>query len=147
MKTINRNHIVQAIRLLLCCTFLYAAMLKGVDFAQFAFDMKKSPILEPFNTTVLAVFVLFFEIAAAVLLAFQGSARAGLYLSFFIMLLFSGYLFILYTRYPNAPCSCGGILGRLPYPVHITFNIVLTILAAIGIFLCSPRRKNMHATA
>lgn len=143
MKTNLTNGIIQFTRLLLCCTFLYAAMIKGVAFTRFASEMKKSPILEPYDTTMIAASVLLFEITAAVLLGFQKTMKTGLYLSFFIMLLFSGYLYILYTRYPNAPCSCGGILGTMPYPVHITFNIVLTLLAALAIFLLAKQKETV----
>lgn len=140
MKTTYRKYILQAIKLLLCCTLLYAAMIKGIAFRHFVSEMKKSPILEPYDTFLIGIAVLFFEIITALLLAFQKTEKYGLYLAFFIMLLFSGYLFILYTRYPNAPCSCGGILGSLPYPVHITFNAVMTILALLAIILLRHKK-------
>lgn len=141
MKTVFTKHILQAVKLLLCCTFLYAVMIKGLSFGHFVSEMKKSPILEPYDTFVIAIGVLFFELAAAVLLSFRATEKYGLYLSFFIMLIFSAYLYILYTKYPNAPCSCGGILGSLPYPVHIGFNITLTLLSLAMIVFTQKQKK------
>jgi hypothetical protein len=137
------NIILNTTKLLLSCTFLYAAIIKGSEFTHFASEMKKSPILEPYNTTLIGISVLAFEVITALLLSFQKTVRYGLHLSYFIMLLFSGYLYILYTKYPNAPCSCGGILGYLPYPVHIAFNFILTLLSLTAILL-NKNFKHSH---
>jgi hypothetical protein len=137
---------IQSVKFLLCCVFLYASIVKGMEFNHFTSEMKKSPLLEPFNTTVLAVLTLCAEIAAAVLLSFARTEKSGLYLSFFLMTLFSGYLSLLYFGYPNAPCSCGGILGTMPYPVHITFNFLLLALCGLAI-LAYPKKIDEAADA
>jgi hypothetical protein len=142
MLSINNNWIngffQPAVRLILAIVFLYAAIMKGMDFAVFVTDMKKSPLLEPYNTVILAVIVLSVEVTTAVLLTFKKTEGFALYLSFFIMLIFSLYLSVLYFNYENAPCSCGGILGRMSYPIHIAFNFSLTVLSLLAILI----RKN-----
>ncbi len=137
---------IQSVKFLLCCLFLYAAIIKGMEFGHFISEMKKSPLLEPFNTTVLGAIILCAEITAGLLLSFVKTEKAGLYLSFFLMALFSGYLSLLYFGYPNAPCSCGGILGTMPYPVHIIFNFLLLILCGLAI-LTYPKRADSITTA
>lgn len=136
---------IQFVKFLLCCVFLYAAIVKGMEFSHFTSEMKKSPLLEPFNTVMLGALTLCAEIAGALLLSFARTERAGLYLSFFLMTLFSGYLSLLYFGYPNAPCSCGGILGTMPYPVHITFNFLLLILCGLAI-LTYPKKTDTTTT-
>jgi hypothetical protein len=129
------NDLVAGIRLILSVVFLYAAIMKGMDFPNFVTEMKKSPLLEPYDTLVVGIIVLVLEIITALLLAFKKTENFGLYFSFFIMLMFSIYLSLLFFTYQNPPCSCGGILGRMPYPVHIVFNITLTSLSLVAIIL------------
>lgn len=129
------NFIITLARMALSVTFFYGASAKGADFVKFISQMKQSPLLEPFNTTFVGIGVLAVEVAAAILLSLTKTLRAGFYLSFFVMLLFSSYLSVLYFGYKNIPCSCGGILGSMSYPGHITFNIILTLLALAGILL------------
>lgn len=144
MQLVN-NYIPSFARLALSITFFYGAFVKGSEFSKFTAQMKQSPLLEPFDTTLVGIGVILVEIIAAVLLSLPKTLRAGFYLSFFVMLLFSAYLSVLYFGYPNKPCACGGILAALSYPAHIVFNAVLTLLALAGIIL--PAAKNNVAAA
>ncbi|MGB8193801.1 MAG: MauE/DoxX family redox-associated membrane protein [Chitinophagaceae bacterium] len=140
-KQIVNNFLPGFARLALSITLFYGAFVKGTDFVTFTSQMKQSPLLEPFNTTLVGIGVLAIEIIAAVLLSLPRTLRAGFYTSLFVMLLFSAYLSVLYFGYKNIPCSCGGILGSMPYPVHITFNIALTLLALAGVLVWNPENK------
>jgi hypothetical protein len=115
--------------------FIYAATVKAIDYKVFVADIAKSPLLTRLNNTVLAPLVLGVEFVTAVLLPFKATMKAGFYLSSFLMLTFTLYLTTLYFFYTNIPCSCGGILGMMPYPVHIVFNLLFTILSFTGAFL------------
>lgn len=132
-KTFIHNILLPGIRLVLTITFLYATFSKGMDYPEFILQIRKSPLLEPFPPQLIGISVLAVETGIALLLSFPRTVLAGLYGSFFLMLLFSVYVTVLYFGYPNAPCSCGGILGRMSYPVHIGFNVFMTGAALCGI--------------
>lgn len=121
--------------ILLCVLFMYAGLFKAMDYELFLSDLSKSPLLVRYDKTLLGPVVLGTEFLIVLLLSFMPTRKTGLFLSFFIMLLFTLYLGTLYFFYTNIPCSCGGILGRMSYPVHITFNAIFTLLAAAGVLL------------
>jgi hypothetical protein len=114
---------------------MYAAVVKAMDYGLFISDMSKSPLLVKYDKEWLGPGVLGGEFLIVALLSFGATRKSGLFLSFFVMLLFTLYLSTLYFFYTNIPCSCGGILGKMSYPMHIVFNAVFTLLAATGVLL------------
>jgi methylamine utilization protein MauE len=140
----KRNTIITVLSYLLSILFVYAATAKTMDYSVFVTDIAKSPLLVNFNNTILAPLVLGMEFLTAGLLLFKATIKAGFYLSSFLMLTFTLYLGTLYFFYTNIPCSCGGILGKMPYPVHISFNLLFTILSFTGtILLIKPEKKDL----
>lgn len=131
----KRTYIVFLIVGLLSLLFMYAAVVKAMDYGLFLSDMSKSPLLVKYDKTLLGPGVLGVEFLIVALLSFGATRKSGLFLSFFVMLLFTLYLSTLYFFYTNIPCSCGGILGKMSYPAHIAFNGVFTLLAATGVLL------------
>lgn len=131
----KKEYIITPIAYALCILFIYAASMKAMDFGQFTTDITKSPLLANVPAPITGIGVLALEFLAALLLAFPAMRLYGLYLSAFLMLLFSVYMAVLYFFYMNIPCSCGGILGQMGYPAHILFNIAFTLLAFTGILL------------
>jgi hypothetical protein len=138
MKT---NYIQTTIVILLCMLFIYAGIFKAMDYPLFLSDLSKSPLLVKYDKTLLAPAVLGTEFLIVCLLAFTSTRKAGLFLSFFVMLLFTLYLSTLYFLYTNIPCSCGGILGKMSYPTHIIFNAAFTLMAATAILVGIKNNK------
>ena len=141
----KRPVIITGLAFAISVLFVYAALIKAMDYSFFVASLRKSPLLANYNMRVLAPVVLGIEMLAAVLLNIAAVRRAGFYLSFFVMLTFTLYLVVLYYFYKNIPCACGGILGMLPYPVHIVFNIVFTLMAMTGVLLNSRQRDSPAA--
>lgn len=131
----KRSFIPVIISFLISVLFIYAALMKVMDYPQFIVDLRKSPLLANYNMSLMAPFVLGIELLAAILLNIDFTRVLGLYLSFFIMLSFTLYMGILYFFYTNIPCACGGILGKMSYPVHIGFNTLFTGIALCGVLL------------
>jgi hypothetical protein len=131
----KRQTIITILSYLLSILFIYAATAKAMDYTIFLADIAKSPLLGNFNNVVIAPIILGVEFLTAILLQFKATARVGFYFSSFLMLMFTLYMGTLYFFYTNIPCSCGGILGKMPYPVHIVFNLVFTILSFTGAIL------------
>ncbi|GAA3933618.1 hypothetical protein GO495_17320 [Chitinophaga oryziterrae] len=130
-----KKHILTAIVILISMLFTYAAIFKAMDYQLFLSDMSKSPLLVKYDKNLLAPVVLGTEFLIVLLLNFPATRKTGFFLSFFIMAIFSLYLSTLFFFFTNIPCSCGGILGKMPYPVHIVFNICFTLLSATGVLL------------
>lgn len=121
---------------LLILLFVYAGLSKLLDYHDFRFQLGRSPYLEKF-----AGFASWLmpasEIGAAVLLAFRKTRTAGFYLSFLLMLLFTGYIFIMLRYSSFLPCSCGGVLEALSWQQHFYFNIFFVILSLVGVLVLS----------
>ena len=136
-----RNTLLVVITFLLTVLFFYAATVKALDYSRFIDSMGQSPLLVHFSKPLLAPVILGLEYMAALLVNIPAMRKAGMYLSFFIMLTFSLYLSMLYFFFDNIPCSCGGILGNMSYPVHIGFNVFFTLLALYGVLLSGKSQK------
>ncbi|PSL29066.1 MauE/DoxX family redox-associated membrane protein [Chitinophaga ginsengisoli] len=130
-----KKHIITVIVILISMLFTYAAIFKGMDYSLFLADMSKSPLLVKYDKNLLAPGVIGTELLIVILLNFSATRKLGFFLSFFVMAIFSLYLSTLYFFFTNIPCSCGGILGKMPYPVHIVFNICFTVLSGTGVLL------------
>lgn len=130
-----KKHIITVIVILISMLFTYAAIFKAMDYPLFLSDMSKSPLLVKYDKNLLAPVVLGTEFLIVILLAFPGTRKTGFFLSFFVMAMFSLYLSTLYFFFTNIPCSCGGILGKMPYPVHIVFNICFMVISGAGVLL------------
>jgi len=76
------------------------------------------------------------EIALVALLLIPQTRLIGMYSSMFMMALFTlyvgGAVFHIYERHP---CACGGLFGRLGWHKHFKVNIMLTLIALVGVIL------------
>ena len=119
---------------LLVILFIYAGISKLVNYAEFRFQLGRSPYV-----TGIAGFVAWFmpalEIVAAILLALKKTRLIGFYISFFIMVLFSGYIYAMLHYSPYLPCSCGGVLSMMTWQQHLYFNLFFVLVAAGGALL------------
>jgi uncharacterized membrane protein YphA (DoxX/SURF4 family) len=125
---------VTAISSLLIALFAYTGMSKLTDYAVFKSQIQKSPYIYPVASFV-APATPIFELLLVFLLIFPKSRLAGLYLSYFVMLLFTGYVYIMLKFSPSLPCSCGGVISDMSWHQHLIFNAIFTILSTVGVFL------------
>jgi hypothetical protein len=129
----------------LACLFIYAGIYKLVSVHVFEEQMAQSPLVPPEWISSIAMLVPGSEIALGFLLVFFSRLNmVTLSIAYSLMVFFSLYLAALFTLFSRPPCACGGILSTMPYPVHITFNLFFTILAAIGLLL-QYRLDQLHA--
>lgn len=135
----NRRVVILLISLLHVALFLYAAITKLNDYSNFRFGLSESPFIQSF-AGILAWAVPGIELAIVVLLLLPVSRLAGLYASFGLMLLFTVYIAAMLLSASEIPCSCGGVLEEMSWPMHIVFNSVFVLLSAIGIVLERKRR-------
>lgn len=136
MITLKQNNINDGVGFLLIVLFLYSSVIKVISFQKFITELHKSPLFPNFLVLFIGICTILAEALIVLLLATRHKKLWGYYASFFLMLTFSLYLIVLTTAFVNVPCSCGGILGGMSYPVHIAFNIFFTFVALVGIYTC-----------
>jgi len=130
----KRTTIVEIIAILFMILFLYTGISKLMEYTVFKEQIASSPLLEPFASQI-ARWLPMTEFVVALLLFIPRWRLKGLYASFVLMVLFTGYIIAILNFSKNIPCSCGGVLEQLSWKAHIVFNGVFIALAMIGIGL------------
>jgi uncharacterized membrane protein YphA (DoxX/SURF4 family) len=130
---------------LLVVLFLYTGISKLMEYTVFKEQIAASPILAPIAPFVAWALPLT-EFIVAVLLFIPAWRLRGLYTSFVLMLMFTGYVIALVSFSKELPCSCGGVLQEMSWSQHIVFNSVFTLLALVAALLERKNRKNRPTT-
>jgi hypothetical protein len=136
----KKNTILEIISALLVFLFVYAAVSKLLDFGRFKYQLSQSPFITSISWLVVWVIPMA-ELLISLFLLIRRTRPAGLYFSFFIMLLFTGYIFIMLRYSPYLPCSCGGVLSGMSWKQHFVFNLAFTGLSLAGIVLQTKNSK------
>lgn len=137
----KRARIIDIISALLVLLFAYAAVSKLADYETFKFQLGRSPYV-----TKMAGFIAWAlplaELIIVALLLIKRTQLIGLYASFFLMALFTGYIYAMLHFSYYVPCSCGGVLSMMSWNQHLLFNIVFTALAFTGILIHKNNKEN-----
>jgi hypothetical protein len=120
---------------LMIILWAYTAFSKIFNFHKF----KQAMVTQVFPSWMgkILMFVLpIIEFAIVALLLFPQTRLIGMYSSLFLMILFTlyvgGAVFHIYDRHP---CACGGLFARLGWSKHFKVNIMLTLVALVGVIL------------
>jgi len=143
----NRNSLVlDALAFYFSVLFLYTAFSKLTDFTTFQFDLHRDPIVGWLGTPI-SIGLPAVEIMIAALLLFRRGNRIAWWLSFYIMLVFTGYVMIILTFIPHKdiPCSCGGLIRFMSWRNHLLFNAATTLLAVGGIRVARKVRGQLSS--
>ena len=130
----KRSNIVEIICILFILLFIYAAVSKLLDYQKFSVQLGKSPLLTKYSSLI-AWLIPSIEIIISIMLGVARLKLIGLYASFTLMLLFTGYI-IAITRFSDStPCSCGGVLQNMSWDQHLIFNFCFVLVGLISILL------------
>lgn len=132
---------VDVVYILYILLFVYAAVSKLLDFENFQVQLGQSPLLSVFASWV-SWLVPAAELIIALLLVIPKFRRAGLFAAFGLMTMFTAYIFIILHFSSFVPCSCGGILEKMNWNVHLIFNVIFVILAAAAIIINDGLEKS-----
>lgn len=132
--SVKRKSLIEITSSLLILLFVYAAVSKLVKYDSFKFQLGKSPYTTD-KAGLIAWALPTVEIVVALSLFFKKTQLIGLYASFFLMLLFTGYIYAILNFSYYVPCSCGGVLEKMSWNQHFWFNVGFTLIALIGILL------------
>lgn len=130
----KRSVVVETIVFLFMVLFVYAATSKLLEYDLFRAQIGKSPLITRY-AHVLSWLVPATEYLIALMLFIPRFRLVGLYGSFSLMILFTGYIAFILTFSPYVPCSCGGILSSMGWTEHLIFNICFSLLAGWGVIL------------
>lgn len=134
MKARTKEILIELIIILFVVLWLYTGLNKMFDYTNFRSQLEKSPFVENFSRLI-SLTLPAGEILIGATLVYQRTKLFGLYLSFALMLLFTGYVWMMLNYAYDLPCSCGGIVSQLSWSEHLWFNIGFTILTVIAVFL------------
>lgn len=141
----RRNITIQLICILLIVLWIYTALSKLTDVDVFRSQLNRQPALVSTVAPILIWALPFVELATAALLMFTKTRKAGLLLSFFLMLAFTVYVALAVVGYwEDIPCSCGGVLNQLGWKDHLWFNLFFLLIAAMGIAAERNSNRSKH---
>ena len=129
-----KSNLITIAACLLIILFVYAGLSKLLDYSSFRFELGRSPYVSAIaGFTAWAMPTA--ELVAALLLTFKSTRYAGFCLSFFLMVLFTGYIYAMLNYSPFLPCSCGGVLELMSWQQHFYFNLFFVAVSACGVLL------------
>ncbi len=144
----TRKTVIEIISALFVLLWCYAAVSKLLDYRTFKVQLGKSPLITEFaGFAAIAVPLSELTIAGLLLAGLyrQRYRLWGLYLSLFLMTLFTAYIIAILNFSYYIPCSCGGILSSLGWTEHVIFNLVFVVLAIVGIILSVAGQRPANA--
>lgn len=141
-KIRSLNITLELILSLLILLWIYTGLNKYLDYSDFKHQLGRSPFIKSM-ATFLAITLPTGELLIALALLFKRTRAVGLYSSYLMMLLFTGYIWVMLHYSYDLPCSCGGVLEQMTWPQHFVFNACFTVLAFLGIII--HRWKQVHA--
>jgi len=128
LSWLKKSLLVEIISMLFVILFLYTGISKLLEFDVFQEQLAESPLLEPV-APIVAWGLPITEFILCLLLFFPRYRLQGLYATFTLMVLFTGYIILLLTSDKELPCSCGGIVEALSWKGHLIFNSTLILLS------------------
>jgi len=140
---------IQLISILLITLWVYTALNKAMDIGLFRAQLARQPIPQEL-ANILVWFLPTIELLTASLLMFSKTKKAGMLLSFLLMLVFTIYVALAVIGYwENIPCSCGGVLNQLGWKDHLWFNLFFTALSGTGVYLLRQlhRKRDLQQIA
>lgn len=138
-----KTRFVEIVSYFFILLFCYASISKIMDFENFQVQIAQSPIFSSV-AGLISYGVLVVELLVSILLIFERSRMIGLYASFYLMVSFTIYIYVILNYSDNVPCSCGGILEQMGWRTHFIFNVATVILSSAAIVLYSSiKNKNI----
>lgn len=140
MKLIRPKLFITLTKYIVCLLFCYTALSKLLDFKNFIFQLEKSPLIPIGFGMFFGIAVVFSELISSYLLFTK--EKMGFFISLFLMVSFTAYLYTIINFSYYIPCSCGGVLEKMDWDTHIYFNLFFILIIIISIFTITSYEKN-----
>ena len=130
---------------LLIVLWVYASLSKLLDFRHFQMTMHRQTLF-PFLKDLLIYGLPPTELVIAAILLFDKLQKVGLYASFVLLSIFTGYIaLVLMQVFGRVPCSCGGILEHMGWTVHLLFNLFFLTITLITLLIIKRKEPYQHS--
>jgi hypothetical protein len=129
MKRIVTTELISSLLIFL---FGYTAISKLLSIDRFEAVLEQSPLISS-GAALLSWQIPLAELSIVLLLIFSATKRLGLWASVLLLSVFTVYLVYMVLFSPHLPCSCGGVISTMSWPVHIGFNVVCIGLTVVGL--------------
>ena len=136
---INYPFILKLSMLLFIVLFVYTATSKLIGFEHFKSQLMQMPLLSKY-TPYLAWGIPWAEYVIVILFMFPKYVLQAFYACLGIITVFTRYIVYILKSSEHIPCSCGGVLSKLTWEAHVTFNLLFILLAIINI-LCLHKQN------
>lgn len=143
----KREYLISIITLALLGLWIPVVIDKLLEFRSFQAGITRQPLPnELANILVWTIPPL--ELIIVLLLIFTKKSRLwGMYLSFSLMTLFTGYIALaLLGGFAKIPCGCGSVISGLTWRQHFWFNLFFTGLSGAGIYFTKKQRGSNKGT-
>lgn len=115
--------------------WIYAAVPKFFNLKRFSNTLKTQSIPK-WLASLLTWTLPATELLIAYLLIVPKTRLMGMYISFLMMLVFTLYVGgIIFQVYKTYPCPCGALFKNMGWNRHFKVNLLITLVALIGIVL------------
>lgn len=128
---------------LIAVIFSYSFFIKVQDFINFKKKMFQSELINNDLVPLFSYTIPFIEITIAMCILFNIKKSVFLYISFFVLIIFTIYLIALNEYSLFNGCSCGGIFENLTYFQHIIVNLTFIIFNFLAIVLSRLNNKRI----
>lgn len=145
-KMMAKNQIktrtLKGISLFFIILFTYAAVSKLIYLDVFHLKLEQSPFIAVFADWLVWV-VPVIQIVIALMFFSTRYRSTALFLSLFLMIIFTVYIFAVLKFAQSIPCSCGGLFPSWSWNQHLFFNIIITTIAVLGFALSYFQNKTI----
>ena len=134
MITMEFSNLAYFITCLFILIWAYASFPKFLNMTRFKYIMQ-SQIIPKWLANILYLLLPPFEIGVMFLLFFNKTRLIGMQMTFLLMLIFTIYIGgAAFNFYKLHLCPCGKLFSKLSWMNHFLVNLVLTILALVGVY-------------
>lgn len=114
---------------------LYSAYYKIWHWDDFEVQLYTSILIADKYIPILMLFLPSFEILISIMIFYFYRKNIGLFLSFFLLLLYTFYLIALNEFSFSSICSNGGLFNVIDYSRHLLINLFFLTLNLIALYL------------
>ncbi|MBW7941213.1 MAG: hypothetical protein H3C64_02195 [Candidatus Kuenenia stuttgartiensis] len=113
--------------------FTFTAVNKLLDSSTFRIALVQSPLLA-YYADFLGVAVPVTELVIVAMLIVSATRKIGIWLSLFLIIIFTFYISYLLLFVRDMPCNCGRILKSLSWKSQLTVNLLLIAITGYALF-------------
>lgn len=135
----KREHVANIITALLIVLFVYAGLIKLLDYQVFRNQLSSFPLISDYAAGM-AWRLPVLELVLSYFLLWPRSRLIALYTSFLFLLSVSVYIIMMLTGDYVIPCACSGVITFMSWTWHLWLNIIFMILAITGIWASRKKR-------